>query len=169
MEWNMVSGRIRRLVTTTHGALSSRRAREVPLCEAATEPRCRRPPESAKRLPSRVADAHRNCSEAATQRCCAEALVFAHIFLVADANMLGVEQPHHGGEHGLPCQVPPPEVLLDAASQAGKRLTELQQALIDRPQVPHFQRFVVDEDQSQRPLVYRKKSVYGWSALVVDI
>ena len=30
---------------------------------------------------------------------------------------------------------------------------ELQQALVDRPQVPHFQRFVVDEDQGQRPLV----------------
>src|SRR5947209_19488272 len=70
MQWKYGQRGIRRLVTTTHGALSSRRAREVPLCEAATEPRCRRPPESAKRLPSRVADAHRNCSEAATQRCC---------------------------------------------------------------------------------------------------
>ena len=30
---------------------------------------------------------------------------------------------------------------------------ELQQALVDRPQVPDFQRFVVDEDEGQRPLV----------------
>ena len=54
------------------------------------------------------------------------------IFLVADADMLGVEQPDDRGEHGVAAELAPLEVLLDPPPQPRQRLAELEQAFVFR-------------------------------------
>ena len=60
------------------------------------------------------------------------ALVLARIFLVADADMLGVEQADDGGEHRFAAELAALEVLLDPAPEPRQRLAELEQALVFR-------------------------------------
>src|SRR5689334_18712053 len=67
---------------------------------------------------------------AASQRRRSEALVGFRIFLVADTDMLGVEEPDHGCENRLAREIAPLEVLLDLPAEARQRLSELQQPLV---------------------------------------
>ena len=67
---------------------------------------------------------------AAAQRRQAEALVGAGILFVADAHMLGVEQAHDRGEHGVALDLALPEVGLDALAELGQSLAELAAAVI---------------------------------------
>src|SRR6478735_3995322 len=60
----------------------------------------------------------------------AVALVGASILLVADADMLGVEQANHGGEHGFAGEASALQVPFDAPSKLGKAFPEFEQAFV---------------------------------------
>ena len=67
---------------------------------------------------------------AAAQRGRAEAGVVAGIFLIADADMLLVEQANDRGEHGVAVQFAALEIGFDAAAQLGQRGAEFARAFI---------------------------------------
>ena len=54
-----------------------------------------------------------------------KALVLLGILLVTDADVLGIEKPHHGSEHGLARERALFQVLFDAPPQARERFAEL--------------------------------------------
>src|SRR6185295_14553310 len=62
----------------------------------------------------------------------AEALVRLGIFLVADADMLGVEQADDGREHRIAAELAPLEISFDPAAQPRQGLAELAQAFVFR-------------------------------------
>ena len=67
---------------------------------------------------------------AAPQRRRAVALVVARIFLIADPDLLPVEQSDDRGEHGLAGELAALQVAFDPAPQPRERLAELKQAVV---------------------------------------
>src|SRR6478672_3956924 len=66
----------------------------------------------------------------ASQRGCTKALVGLGIFLIADADVLAVEQTDDGSEHGFPGEGAALEVSLDLPPQPRQCFAELEQAFI---------------------------------------